>query len=165
MRTSVLLALAASTLLGFGACSDEDPPPEDGEQAEEAPWNPADGLQPQEGASYAIESTLTFLDGEYLLENPDGNILSARFVFDNEGFYERTEVRVGGARRDSGSYLFDKSGHLLLYVERRGDSVLSTAVPAQIEAEIAGDSLLLTIDDEKLRFLKTPPVAPAPVAP
>ena len=158
MRTSVLLALSLCILILQGACSSEEPHPEPEEQEEEVPWNPEDGLQPQEGAPYSIESSGNLIEGEYVLENPNDTVLSGRYVFTAEGFYERTVVRVGGAATDYGSYLFDTSGHLVLYVERRGDYAFSSAEPESMQAELDGDVLLI---DDELRFRKVvPPVGP-----
>jgi hypothetical protein len=75
------------------------------------------------------------LTGVYTLESPAPPLLAATITFTPEGEFERSRTIAGerGARKDSGSYVIETGGRLVLWVERSGDAMYSSAVPEQYE--------------------------------
>lgn len=129
----LLVAVGLAVVVVLGACRGDEEASPDVEQAEPA-WDPASGLEPQEGrASDEIVSSGRMLDGVFELVGEDDGLSAVRYVFTREGEFARTLSRPRGFGEESGTYVVDARGRLVLYVERKGGELLFSA-----ERELAG---------------------------
>src|SRR5262249_55502001 len=113
LGAALATAVLAAVLVGGGSSPPEPPPPA------EAPPGPV-ALEPQEPVDATeVENSGRTLSGVYSLAAPAPPDAAATWTFTADGTYARSRTldRGRGERTDSGTYVLDTEGHLVLFVE------------------------------------------------
>jgi hypothetical protein len=156
-RRSAVFRAGASGIFAIAlvccACTSNPPAPPSAD-----PWT-ADPASNRETSEQEIESSGEFLDGSYELATAPDDSLPASYVFTSDGAFSRTYRDPEAAQRgQSGTYLVTKSGGLVLYVERSGGAVYSTAVAESVGfRKVDVDSLVLTGNGVEATYRRTGP--------
>jgi hypothetical protein len=166
----VRAALTASLLsfaLALSACGRGEPADTTDDGAESHPYTGP--LEPQDPVDRVeARGTGRTMNGTYSLRVPVGNVSAATLVFTSDGAYSRALTVGGSPRSDSGTYLIDGDGRLVLFVERRGDAQFTTAVRETygMSGDAAGTILVTPPggDTEELVRTGDPPAQGAPRA-
>jgi hypothetical protein len=89
------------------------------------------------------------LSGVYDLAGPINNLTSARYVFTEQGAYSRTRAfdAAPAAVTESGSYLIDADGRLVIYIEQ-SEGVRQTSASREIYTLSGDASATLILGDE-----------------
>jgi hypothetical protein len=151
---AAIFALSAFAACG-GVRNDAPPRPADAWSAE--PPVPAGG----EGEPSRSEE---LLDGSYELAAPAAASLPAAYVFTDDGAFSRRWPAEGEVvRQQEGTYLIDSGGRLLLFVERTGAGMLSTAELETVGFRRDGDgSITLTTGAVDVTYRRTGPAPSRP---
>jgi hypothetical protein len=149
--------ICALVVLGC-ACTSKPPTPPPAD-----PWS-TDPTSNRQASEEEIESSDELLDGSFELASAAEPSVAASYVFTKEGAFSRTyrDASADTPRVQSGTYLVTKSGGgLVLYVERSGGAVYSTAVSEALGLrKVDAESLMLTEDGVEATYRRTGP-APA----
>jgi hypothetical protein len=154
----LLLCLAVVS----SGCTTSEPPPPPG-----APPGPVE-LEPQSPADpVEVANSGRTLSGVYVLERASPPESAATWVFTDQGAYSRSRTLDNGRgeRTDSGTYVVDTTGHLILFVEQRGNARLSWA--QRVTLGLGGEAqtaIVLTSLDGRAETLVRAGDAPAPGA-
>ena len=156
-----MIGAVSLALLGLTACQREegaDPP------------RPAAGIAPGDLQLHEAREREEFhnsgrtLSGVYELIGPVGPLTSARYTFTEEGAFTRSLALAGGARREeSGSYVIDSDGRLVLYVERTDGTLQPTAAREIFTLAADGAEGLALVDASGRRELYARSGEPPPL--
>jgi hypothetical protein len=149
----ILLALIAIQ----GCTRNASPPP-----AAPDAWSP-EPSEAREEDEDEIVGTSTVFDGSYELATPPESGAPTLYVFTPGGAFSRSFGETEGEVRppQSGTYLVDGKGRIVLYVERVGSGLLTVAVPETVSVKgDPGDALTLGSEGRELTYMRTGP-APA----